>query len=75
MVTLCPRDTLIMVGAYSGRENTLTVVDVDPLFIAKIDPLSTILCRHDLLLRYGQLSRIHAFFISTSVLKSSLAGA
>ena len=34
-----------MVGAYSGRENTLTVVDVDPRFIAEIDPLSTIFCR------------------------------
>ena len=45
MVTLPHRDTLIMVGAYSGRENTLTVVDVDPRFIAEIDPLSTIFCR------------------------------
>ena len=45
MVTLCPRDTLIMVGAYSGHENTLTVVDVDPRFIAEIDPLSTIFRR------------------------------
>ena len=37
--TLCLMNTLIMVGAFSGRENTLNVVDVDPRFIAEIDPL------------------------------------
>ena len=45
MLTLCLMNTLIMVGAFSGRENTLNVVDVDPRFIAEIDPLSTIFCR------------------------------
>ena len=38
-------NTLIMVGTFSGRENTLNVVDVDPRFIAEIDPLSMIFRR------------------------------
>ena len=46
MVTLPHSDTLIMVGAYSGRENTLTVVDVDPRFIAEIDPYPRYFAAH-----------------------------
>jgi len=45
MLTLCLINTLFMVGAFSGLENTLNVVDVDPRFIAEIDPLSTIFRR------------------------------
>ena len=45
MLILPHRYTLIRIGAYSGHENTLIVVDVDPRFIAEIDPLSTIFCR------------------------------